>query len=342
MFKLIGGIFKILWAIVKTTGIGLGKIAKFYFAAVHATCKFLGIAAISNHLIAGACAIVVYGVYFLALATIPEVIMYNACKLTKKYRNLKTEKEKKEYLRKHTLYTLRIFFAIKDKLVINNAHSDANVQEPMTTRLSDEIIEDLQEEPVLGECEQNEETIGNVKLNDNRKIMDSIEDVNDKKADEPIDDIQIIGESKNTINTPNVNENPNIILLPEAKSNIKLFYTSNILGNALRKGVIIKRRLLNDEKPFLVDFTTKPPREVFTGSSCKDITLSKGVNGKRVEMALDNPELLNNPKLYEELSKEELETLKTTLMSDVNYQFALKSFFAMNQKALEYKKIKKL
>lgn len=341
MFKLIGGIFKILWAIIKNTGIGLGKVAKFYFDAVSATCKFLGIAAISNHLIAGACAIVVYGVYFLALATIPEVIMYNACKLTKKYRNLKTEEEKKEYLSRHVLYTVKIYLAIKSKLSKNNAHSDANVQETMTTRLSDEIIEDLQEKPVLDECKQKEETIENIELNDNKRIVDSI-DADDKKADEPIDDIQIIEESKNTINTPNAIENQNIILLPEAKSNIKLFYTSNILGNTLRKGVVIKRRLLNDEKPFLVDFTTKPPKEVFTGSSCKDITLSKGVNGKKVEMVLDNPELLNNPKLYEELSKEELETLKTTLMNDVNYQFALKSFFAMNQKALEYKKIKKL
>lgn len=341
MFKLIGGIFKILWAIVKNTGIGLGKIAKFYFAAVHATCKFLGIAAISNHLIAGACAIVVYGVYFLALATIPEVIMYNACKLTKKYRNLKTEEEKKEYLSRHVLYTVKIYLAIKSKLSKNNAHSDANVQETMTTRLSDEIIEDLQEKPVLDECKQKEETIENIELNDNKKIVDPI-DVDDKRINEPIDDIKIIEESENTINTPNVNENPNVILLPEAKSNIKLFYTSNVLGNTLRKGVVIKRRLLNDEKPFLVDFTTKPPKEVFTGSSCKDITLSKGVSGKKVEMVLDNPELLNNPKLYEELSKEELETLKTTLMNDVNYQFALKSFFAMNQKALEYKKIKKL
>ena len=341
MFKLIGGIFKILWAIVKNTGIGLGKIAKFYFAAVHATCKFLGIAAISNHLIAGACAIVVYGVYFLVLATIPEVIMYNACKLTKKYRNLKTEEEKKEYLSRHVLYTVKIYLAIKSKLSKNNAHSDANVQETMTTRLSDEIIEDLQEKPVLDECKQKEETIENIELNDNKKIVDPI-DVDDKRINEPIDDIKIIEESENTINTPNVNENPNVILLPEAKSNIKLFYTSNVLGNTLRKGVVIKRRLLNDEKPFLVDFTTKPPKEVFTGSSCKDITLSKGVNGKKVEMVLDNPELLNNPKLYEELSREELETLKTTLMNDVNYQFALKSFFAMNQKALEYKKIKKL
>ena len=341
MFKLIGGIFKILWAIVKNTGIGLGKIAKFYFAAVHATCKFLGIAAISNHLIAGACAIVVYGVYFLVLATIPEVIMYNACKLTKKYRNLKTEEEKKEYLSRHVLYTVKIYLAIKSKLSKNNAHSDANVQETMTTRLSDEIIEDLQEKPVLDECKQKEETIENIELNDNKKIVDPI-DVDDKRINEPIDDIKIIEESENTINTPNVNENPNVILLPEAKSNIKLFYTSNVLGNTLRKGVVIKRRLLNDEKPFLVDFTTKPPKEVFTGSSCKDITLSKGVNGKKVEMVLDNPELLNNPKLYEELSKEELETLKKTLMNDVNYQFALKSFFAMNQKALEYKKIKKL
>lgn len=341
MFKLIGGIFKLLWAIVKITGIALGKVVKFYFAIGDATCKLLGTASMSNLFIGAACEIAVYTAYLWAFITIPELIIYNACKLTKKYRNLKTEKERKEYLRDNALGTLEIFFAIKDKIELKNAHNDANVQETMTTRLSDEIIEDLQEKPVLDECKQKEETIENIELNDNKKIVDPI-DVDDKRINEPIDDIKIIEESENTINTPNVNENPNVILLPEAKSNIKLFYTSNVLGNTLRKGVVIKRRLLNDEKPFLVDFTTKPPKEVFTGSSCKDITLSKGVNGKKVEMVLDNPELLNNPKLYEELSKEELETLKTTLMNDVNYQFALKSFFAMNQKALEYKKIKKL
>lgn len=337
MFKLIGEIFKILWAIVKNTGIALGKFFGLYAAAVRVTCKFLGISVTTNLYLAAACEFAVCFVYMAVLTIIPELIIYNACKLTKKYRNLKTDEEKKEYLSKHVYFVLKILLNIKNKFSRKSAHNDAIIQETMTTRLSDEIIEDLQEEPVLGECKQNEETIENVELNGNRKIMDSI-DANDKKNDKPIDDIQIIDQSENIVNTPNAIENQNIISLPEAKSNIKLFYTSNIIGNTLRKGVVIKRKLLNDEKPFLVDFTTKPPKEVFTGSSCKDITLSKGVNGKKVEMVLDNPELLNNPKLYEELSKEELETLKTTLMNDINYQFALKSFFAMNQKALEHKK----
>lgn len=337
MFKLIGGIFKILWAIVKTIGVAIGKFFELYAAAVRATCKFLGISVTTNLYLAAACELAVCLAYMAVLTIIPEFIIYNACKLTKKYKMLETEKERKEYLRGNVFGALKIFFAIKDKIALKNAHSDATVQETMTTRLSDEIIEDLQEKLVLDECKQKEETIENIELNDNKRIEDSI-DANDKKNDKPTDDIQIIDQSENIVNTPNAIENQNIISLPEAKSNIKLFYTSNIIGNTLRKGVVIKRKLLNDEKPFLVDFTTKPPKEVFTGSSCKDITLSKGVNGKKVEMVLDNPELLNNPKLYEELSKEELETLKTTLMNDINYQFALKSFFAMNQKALEHKK----
>lgn len=337
MFKLIGGIFKILWAIVKTIGVAIGKFFELYAAAVRATCKFLGISVTTNLYLAAACEFAVCFVYMAVLTIIPELIIYNACKLTKKYRNLKTDEEKKEYLSKHVYFVLKILLNIKNKFSRKSAHNDAIIQETMTTRLSDEIIEDLQEEPVLGECKQNEETIENIELNDNKGIVDSI-DADDKKADEPIDDIQIIEESKNTINTPNVNENPNIILLPEARSNIKLFYTSNIFGNTLRKGVVVRRNVLDDKQPFLVDFTTNPPKEVFTGSPCSDITLSKNVNGKKVEMVLDNPELLNNPKLYEELSREELETLKTTLMNDVNYQFALKSFFAMNQKALEHKK----
>lgn len=337
MFKLIGGIFKILWAIIKTTGVAIGKFFELYAAAVRATCKFLGISVTTNLYLAAACELAVCLAYMAVLTIIPEFIIYNASKLTKKYKMLETEKQRKEYLRGNVFGALKIFFAIKDKIALKNAHSDANVQETMTTRLSDEIIEDLQEESVLDECKNDEITVENTNLNDNKKNINS-ENIDEKNINEPIDNVEIIDESKNTINTPNVNENPNVILLPEAKSNIKLFYTSNIFGNTLRKGVVIKRRLLNDEKPFLVNFTTKPPKEVFTGSSCSDITLSKGVNGKKVEMVLDNPELLNNPKLYEELSIEELENLKTTLMNDVNYQFALKSFFAMNQKALEHKK----
>lgn len=337
MFKLIGGIFKILWAIVKITGIALGKVVKFYFAAVFATCKFLGTATISDPVIAAACEVAVYAVYFGAFMTIPELIIYNAYKLTKEYRNLKTEEEKKEYLSSHVHFSLKLFFAIKNKLSKNNAYSDANVQETMTTRLSDEIIEDLQEEPVLDECKNDEITVENTILNGNEKNINS-ENLDEKNINEPIDNVEIIDESENTINTPNVNENPNVILLPEAKSNIKLFYTSNIFGNTLRKGVVVRRNVLDDKQPFLVDFTTNPPKEVFTGSPCSDITLSKNVNGKKVEMILDNPELLNNPKLYEELSREELENLKATLMNDINYQFALESFFTLKQKTLEHKK----
>lgn len=339
MFKLIGGIFKLLWAIVKTTGIALGKVVKFYFAAVFATCKFLGTAAISDPVIAAACEVAVYAVYFCAFMTIPELIIYNAYKLTKEYRNLRTEEEKKEYLSRHVHFSLKLFFAIKNKLSKKNAHNEASVQETMTTHLSDAIIDDLQEENILDECKNDEITVENTILNDNEKNINS-ENIDEKNINEPIDNVEIIDESVNVVDTPkSVNENPSVILLPEARSNIKLFYTSNIFGNTLRKGVVVRRNVLDDKQPFLVDFTTNPPKEVFTGSPCSDITLSKNVNGKKVEMVLDNPELLNNPKLYEELSREELESLKAILMNDINYQFALESFFTLKQKTLEHKKL---
>ena len=199
MLKILGGIFKILWIIVKGCFNGLLNILKYYYLAVIGTCKILGISAIPNHLVASLLAIFVYVAYYVAMVIVPELIIYNTGKLTKKYKKLKTEEEKKEYLS--------------------------------------------------------------------------------------------------------------------------------------------KRALPNDEKPFLVDFSSVPPKEVITGNECNNIILSKNIKGKKIEILLENPELLNNPELYENLTQDELKNLKALLMQDINYQTNLKKFFAMNKKALEYKKI---
>ena len=288
MLKILGGIFKILWIIVKGCFNGLLNILKYYYLAVIGTCKILGISAIPNHFVASLLAIFVYVAYYVAMVIVPELIIYNTGKLTKKYKKLKTEEEKKEYLSKRALPVLKLVLTIKNALSNRQAKEDSIVIENLPTNSSNEIIESLKDE-----LEEN---------------VEKTDDVNDDKIIE--------------------NEN-----------NIKLLYTSNIIGNVLRKNIVTKRKLLNDEKPFLVDFSSVPPKEVITGNECNNIILSKNIKGKKIEILLENPELLNNPELYENLTQDELKNLKALLMQDINYQTNLKKFFAMNKKALEYKKI---
>lgn len=127
----------------------------------------------------------------------------------------------------------------------------------------------------------------------------------------------------------------------EDKSNIKILYSSNIIGKMLRKDTVLERKFLADDRPVLVDFSNVP-KEVLTNHSLdknSGIKFRKNISGSKVEKYLDDPDFLQNPELYTEATLEELKELKEKLEKDQKYQVAIRSFFTINDKALEHTKI---
>ncbi len=358
MLNLLGGLFKFLWGTIKLIGTTLYKIAVLYFDLCESTILFLGLSTMANEVLATIIAIFVYVFYYALFAIIPELIVYNTGKLTKKYKNLKSEEEKKEYLSERSLLFTRIGLMLINRFSRKKAKVISKVPESLNCILSDKIIDELEQENIEENKEENNNIENNIinNIENESKEIDSeeLEQDNIKENKEKNNNIEnniinnIENESKeidseelkqeNNFENEEDNKNQEQIIDEKTEPNVKLMYTSNIIGNVLRKGVVLKRKLLNDEKPFLVDFSSMPPKEVFTGEECNNITLSKAVGGKKVELDLSNPDLLKNPKLYEELSIQELEELKQLLLKDLNYQFALRNFFAMNKKALVNKK----
>lgn len=230
------------------------------------------------------------GLLCVALSIIPDLICYFGCRLSKKYKGLKTKEEKKEYLSRH------IHFIFKDVLSLKNT-----------------IVK------FFGSL------YGKKK---NKKKSNDVVD-----SDILVDDIDDIDNEKIENDSVEINNN-------DISDNIKILYSSNVIGKMLRNGTVLDRRFLVADKPVLVDFTNEP-KEVFTGHLCdKDsgISYRKVLNGKSLDMFLDDPEFLNNLKLYDELNIDELMLLKEELLNDLNYQKSLRGFFKANDKALEFKK----
>ena len=138
-------------------------------------------------------------------------------------------------------------------------------------------------------------------------------------------------------NVENVDERNNESVIEDNKPNIKMIYSSSLIGNMLRKGTVLKRKFLATDKPVLIDFNGEP-REVFTNSSCSGnsgILFEKKINGNMVTMTFDDPEFLKNA---DDLTLDELKAIKEKLMNDAKYQAALKGFFTANSKAMKLKK----
>lgn len=323
--NLIGDIFKYIGKFFGFIGNIFKVVCGFFYNSVELIASIFGVNSIGIKLVIAA-------LYMIALSIIPDLISYYSCRLSKKYRKLKTKEEKKEYCSKHTHFLLNVILNIKNKLsqfkasmIAKKDKSKNNKKENDSKKIGrrndvivDDVVNDLSEVP--------SSNLG----------VDSIQTTNIEAKNDLVDD----DVSDLTV----VPEEPVIVVdeekVEEVKPNIKVLYSSNVIGNMLRKGVVLERKLLSGDRPVLVDFSGKP-KEVFTGHLCDEqsgIKFRKMVSGKKIEMFLDNPDLLSNPKLYDDITKEELEKLKELLLSDKNYQTALKNFFTLNDKALTYKK----
>lgn len=385
MLQVIGEIFKILWKIIVFAVKLIPNACAFFYKIVAATFNFLGFAGISNKFIALLGGLAIASFYGLAFSIIPETIIYLLCPLTKKYRSLKNENEKRKYREKHTFLFLKLILKGIRKSQCNSQMMEKAKSEE--TNLLNSNAEETAIENVIEKCKSNnalEESNTLEKINseeNNRQIeantlVSNTQEENNVQTENNVpvvkyyttDEIEMLAmeeidneqSMENVANTctfapkihPNVIDADLPILFDEdvqeleneiktnntKTSDIKILYTSNIMGNALRNGTVVKRRLLQTDKPFLVDFSQQPPKEIITENTCDGLSVQATIKGQKIEMALEDPNLLNNPVLFNEMTKEELKELKDQLESDMKYKSTLKSFFTMNKKALELKK----
>ncbi len=386
MLQVIGEIFKILWKIIVFAVKLIPNACAFFYKIVAATFNFLGFASISNQFVAVLGGLAIASFYGLAFSIIPETIIYLLCPLTKKYRSLKNENEKRKYREKHTFLFLKLILKGIRKSQCNRQMMEKAKSEE--TNLLNSNAEEIAIENVIEKCKSNnalEESNTLEKINseeNNRQIeantlVSNTQEENNVQTENnvpvvnngaetneieilPIEEIDNEQSMENVANTctfapkmhPNVIDADLPILFDEdvqelenelndnntKTSDIKILYTSNIIGNALRNGTVVKRRLLQTDKPFLVDFSQQPPKEIITENTCDGLSVQATIKGQKIEMALEDPNLLNNPVLFNEMTKEELKELKDQLESDMKYKSTLKSFFTMNKKALELKK----
>ena len=312
----------------------IGEIFKsffvFFYNSIELIVSIFGI----NNLVAK---LIISGLYMLILSLIPDLITFFTCRISKKYRVLKTKEEKREYRASHTHFLLKAILMFKSKIVSakssrlskkNNRKKKKEKTDKKLRRKNDILVDDVVDN--LTDISINDNSI--IPVNNNIQGVDSNESINE---------LNVVHSNEITDFPMPSNKITDIIDEKDKEKNkIKVLYSSNIIGKMIRKGVILERKLLVDERPILIDFSDKP-REVFTNHLCDEqsgIKFRKMVNGNKVEMFLDNPDLLSNPKLYDDLSKEELEELKERLSKDANYQIALRNFFLTNDKALTYKK----
>lgn len=310
----------------------IGNLFKTFFIFFYNSVEFIAsIFGINNFVVK----LIIAGIYMILLSLIPDFISFFTCRLSKKYRKLKTKEEKKEYCSEHIHFALKLFLTIKNNIVNfkssmiakkNNNKKDKKSKKRFNNNKNDVLVDDV--------------------------VSNLSEEAVPVESTTPTSFVAPAEPSTPAIVAPTISSVPEFPTIPvapiaseekkveEVKSNIKVLYSSNIIGNMLRKGVVLERKLLSDDRPVLIDFSDKPT-EVFTGHLCDEqsgIKFRKMVNGKKIEMFIDNPELLSNPKLYDDLTKEELEKIKKMLLIDANYQISLKSFFITNDKALTHKK----
>lgn len=302
------GLFSAIQAIFGFTLKTIKAFFTFFYQGVELVAGLFGINTLGGKLV-----VAFFGGVLLSI--IPDLIVYNCLKLSKKYKSLESNEEKKEYLSEHMHFLLKDILTVKNKidLKLSSIRTKKGNKKRNSAATSDEvvnIVSNSKTNPVV------ENTSSNVENNiENNEIISAIENI-----------------SSNLENNETIKTNE--------KSNIKLLYSSNVIGNMLKNGTVLKRKFLNSNVPFLVEFGDKP-KELFTGHSCdmnSGIEYNNMVCGKKIQMFLDNPEFLSNPKLYDSLTKEELEKIKEELLNNKKYQASLKAFFTINDKALEYKK----
>lgn len=358
MLQVIGEIFKILWKIIVFAVKLIPNACAFFYKLVAATFNFLGFASISNQFVAVLGGLAIASFYGLVFSIIPETIIYLLCPLTKKYKSLKNENEKRKYREKHTFLFLKLILKGIRKSQCNRQMMEKAKSEE--TNLLNSNAEEIAIENVIEKCKSNNDVEENNVQTENDAVVVNNEPEQNEIEILPIEEMNNEQSMENVANTctfapkmhPNVIDADLPILFDEdvqelenelndnntKTSDIKILYTSNIIGNALRNGTVVKRRLLQTDKPFLVDFSQQPPKEIITENTCDGLSVQATIKGQKIEMALEDPNLLNNPVLFNEMTKEELKELKDQLESDMKYKSTLKSFFTMNKKALELKK----
>lgn len=358
MLQVIGEIFKILWKIIVFAVKLIPNACALFYKLVAATFNFLGFASISNQFIAVLGGLAIASFYGLAFSIIPETIIYLLCPLTKKYKSLKNENEKRKYREKHTFLFLKLILKGIRKSQFNRQMIEKAKSEE--TSLLNNNVEEIAIENVIEKCKNNNAVEENNVQTENDAVVVNNEPEQNEIEILPIEEMNNEQSMENVANTctfapkihPNVIDADLPILFDEdvqelenelndnntKTSDIKILYTSNIMGNALRNGTVVKRRLLQTDKPFLVDFSQQPLKEIITENTCDGLSVQATIKGQKIEMALEDPSLLNNPVLFNEMTKEELKKLKEQLESDTKYKSTLKSFFTMNKKALELKK----
>lgn len=298
IFKAIGATIGFAFKILKSAIFVFGR-------SVELTAGLFGINSIAFEFFIAA-------IYGIVLSFIPDLITYYGCRLTDEYKNLKTNEERKEYVSRHTHFVLKDILRIKNKMDLKKSEEISEME--TNNSRTGQISSDYVAQRII----QNNEPVNS--FNENTLI------------NEP--DTEIIKDEQT--NNETIIENNEI---SNNHQNIRLLYSSNIIGNMLRNGIVIKRRFSNADLPFIVDFNNKP-KELFTGHSCDSksgISFTKMIKGKKVEMLLDNPEFLTNPKLCDTLTIDELNELKEQLLSDQKYQKLLNEFFIINDKALKHK-----
>ena len=336
--KAIGDIFRFIGKAISFTFNGIGKIWTLFIDFIRNICTSIGIMGLSSTLakiaLSGLVGICVLSV----LSLIPDLITYFGCRLSKNYRKLNTKEEKSEYTSKHTHFLLKLFLSMHNNSLRRKAEKVAKkAAKNEKKRAKREEKLSKKEAKIAKEIEKTEGIVD-----------ESIDEILNEEFiyDVPVDeDFEVVVDEKGVEVEPVSEETLPAISLPEVpaptevpfESNIKILYTSDIVGKMLRKGVVLERKMSTINNPVLIDFTNKPT-EIFTGHLCDSesgIRVKKYINGELVEYMLDNPEILNNPQILESINdKETLESLRTRLQNDFRYQANMNTFFNIHDKAM--------
>ena len=334
--KAIGDIFRFIGKAISFIFNTIGNIFNLFIDFIRNICTSIGIMGLSSTLariaLSGLVGICVLSV----LSLIPDLITYFGCRLSKNYRKLNTKEEKREYTSKHTHFLLKLFLSMHNNSLRRKAEKIAKKaakREKKYAKKQERLSK--KEAKIAREIEKTEGIVD-----------ESIDEILNEEIiyDDPvIEDFEVVDEEEVTVEPVNEEILP-VFALPEVpvatekfESNIKILYTSDIVGKMLRKGVVLDRRMSATNKPVLIDFTDKPT-EIFTGHLCDSesgIRVKKYINGELVEYMLDNPEILNNPQILESINdKETLESLRTRLQNDFRYQANMHTFFNIHDKAM--------
>ena len=290
MLQVIGEIFKILWKIIVFAVKLIPNACAFFYKIVAATFNFLGFASISNQFVAVLGGLAIASFYGLVFSIIPETIIYLLCPLTKKYKSLKNENEKRKYREKHTFLFLKLILKGIRKSQYKRQMMEKSRNKSKETSLLKNNTDTNTIENVIEECKNNNAVEENNVQTENDAVVVNNEPEQNEIEILPTEEMNNEQSMENVANTctfapkihPNVIDADLPILFDEdvqeleneiktnntKTSDIKILYTSNIMGNALRNGTVVKRRLLQTDKPFLVDFSQQPPKEIITENTC--------------------------------------------------------------------------